>query len=92
MKRKVLVVDVGGTHVKLLMSPLKERQFPSGARMGPKQFLARFKETVRGWKFDRASIGFPAPLRNGRIQEIQSIWVKAGSASIFQRHLEYRCV
>ena len=67
MKRKVLVVDVGGTHVKLLMSPLKERQFPSGARMGPKQFLARFKETVRGWKFDRASIGFPAPLRNGRI-------------------------
>ena len=35
--------------------------------MTTKQFLARFNETVRGWKFDVASIGFPAPVRNGRI-------------------------
>jgi len=67
MKRKILVVDIGGTHVKLLMSPRDEREFPSGPRMGPKQFVARFKENVRGWKFDRASIGFPVPVRNGRI-------------------------
>ncbi|HJW39079.1 MAG TPA: hypothetical protein VJ420_10720, partial [Candidatus Udaeobacter sp.] len=67
MKRKILVVDIGGTHVKLLMSSREEREFPSGPRMGPKQFLAGFKETVRGWKFDRASIGFPVPVRNGRI-------------------------
>jgi hypothetical protein len=67
MKRKILVVDVGGTHVKLLMSLRDEREFPSGPRMGPKQFVARFKENVRGWKFDRASIGFPVPVRNGRI-------------------------
>jgi hypothetical protein len=67
MKRKILVVDIGGTHVKLLMSLRDEREFPSGPRMGPKQFVARFKETVRGWKFDRASIGFPVPVRNGRI-------------------------
>jgi hypothetical protein len=67
MKRKILVVDIGGTHVKLLMSLRDEREFPSGPRMGPKQFVARFKENVRGWKFDRASIGFPVPVRNGRI-------------------------
>jgi polyphosphate glucokinase len=67
MKRKILVVDIGGTHVKLLMSPRDEREFPSGPRMGPKQFVARFKENVRGWKFERASIGFPVPVRNGRI-------------------------
>lgn len=67
MKRKTLVVDIGGTHVKLLMSLRDEREFPSGPRMGPKQFVARFKENVRGWKFDRASIGFPVPVRNGRI-------------------------
>ncbi len=67
MKRKILVVDIGGTHVKLLMSPRDEREFPSGPRMGPKQFVARFKENVRGWKFDRASIGFPVPVRNGLI-------------------------
>jgi predicted NBD/HSP70 family sugar kinase len=67
MKRKILVVDIGGTHVKLLMSLRDEREFPSGPRMGPKQFLAGFKETVPGWKFDRVSIGFPAPVRKGRI-------------------------
>ena len=67
MKRKILVVDIGGTHVKLLMSLRDEREFPSGPRMGPKQFVARFKENVLGWKFDRASIGFPVPVRNGRI-------------------------
>ena len=67
MKRKTLVVDVGGTYVKLLMSPRDEREFPSGSRMGPEQFVARFKQSVRGWKFDCASIGFPAPVRKGRI-------------------------
>jgi hypothetical protein len=67
MKRKILVVDIGGTHVKLLMSLSDEREFPSGPRMGPKQFVARFKENVRGWRFDSASIGFPVPVHNGRI-------------------------
>jgi polyphosphate glucokinase len=35
--------------------------------MGPEQFLASFVENVRGWKFDVASIGFPAPVRKERI-------------------------
>jgi len=67
MKRKILVVDIGGTRVKLLMSARDEREFPSGPRMGPEQFVARLKENVCGWKFDRASIGFPAAVRKGRI-------------------------
>ena len=67
MKRRVLVVDVGGTHVKLLMSRRNKREFASGPRMRPKQLIAKLKETTRGWKFDVASIGFPAPVRKGRI-------------------------
>jgi predicted NBD/HSP70 family sugar kinase len=67
MKRKILVVDIGGTHVKLLMSRCVEREFVSGARMGPAEFVDRFKQNVRGWNFDVASIGFPAPMHNGRI-------------------------
>ena len=63
MKRKVLVVDVGGTYVKLLRSFRDEREFPSGPRLKPKQLIAKLKETARRWKFDRASIGFPAPVR-----------------------------
>lgn len=67
MKKKVLVVDVGGTYVKLLKSSHDEREFPSGPRLKPQQLVARLRETVHGWKFDRASIGFPAPVRRGRI-------------------------
>src|SRR5262249_23685228 len=67
MKKRILVIDIGGSFVKLLMSERVEREFPSGRRMTPKPFLSRFKETVAGWKFDVASIGFPAPVRNGRI-------------------------
>ncbi len=67
MKRKVLVVDIGGTYVKLLMSRRDQREFASGARMGPNQLIANVQESVRGWKFDRVSIGFPAPVRKGRI-------------------------
>jgi len=67
MKRRVLVVDIGGTHVKLLMSPRNQREFASGPRMRPEQMIARFRETVREWKFDVASIGFPARVRKGLI-------------------------
>ena len=67
MKRRVLVVDIGGTHVKLLMSQRNQREFASGPRMRPKQLITKLKETARGWKFDVASIGFPAPVRKGRI-------------------------
>src|SRR5438067_2094497 len=67
MKRRVLVVDIGGTCVKLLVSLRDRREFTSGSRMGPEQFIAQFKKSVRGWQFDVASIGFPAPVRNGRI-------------------------
>ena len=67
MKRRVLAVDIGGTRVKLLMSPRVEHEFLSGPRMVPKEFVARFKENAHGWKFDALSIGFPAPVRKGRI-------------------------
>src|SRR5215475_1529713 len=67
MKRRILVVDIGGNFVKLLMSERVERQFASGARMTPREFVAKFRETVCGSKFDVASIGFPAPVLNGRI-------------------------
>ena len=67
MKRRILVVDVGGTNVKLLMSRRVQREFASGPAMRPKALIAKLKETARGWKFDVASIGFPAPVRGGRI-------------------------
>ena len=65
--KKTVVVDIGGTHVKLMMQRHQRRAFDSGLRMGPKDFVKRFKANTRDWKFENISIGFPAPIRDGRI-------------------------
>ena len=65
--KKTLVVDIGGTHVKLMMEQSGHRMFDSGPRMGPGDFIARLKEHTHDWKFDNISIGFPAPVRGGKI-------------------------
>ena len=65
--KKTLVVDIGGTRVKLMMQRNKRRDFDSGSRMTPKQFIKRLKTNTRDWKFHQISIGFPAPIRGGRI-------------------------
>jgi hypothetical protein len=67
MKKKILVVDIGGTHVKLLIEGADQRRFDSGARMQPKEFIAQIREQTRDWQFDNISIGFPSPVRSGRI-------------------------
>lgn len=65
--KKILVVDIGGTHVKLMFGRAAKRQFDSGKNLGPRQLAARIKETTRDWKFDAISIGFPSPVKNGRV-------------------------
>lgn len=66
-KKRVLVIDIGGTHVKLMISRREKRKFDSGPRLSPKQLIPRVKETAEGWDYDVISIGFPAPVKNGRI-------------------------
>jgi hypothetical protein len=66
-KRKVLVIDIGGTNVKLMISRRKRRKFDSGPEMTPAQFMRRVKQTLGSWKFDVVSVGFPSPVRDGRI-------------------------
>jgi predicted NBD/HSP70 family sugar kinase len=67
VKKKILVVDIGGTHVKLLKSAREQREFDSGPRMKPREFVEKLKQIAAGWKFDAVSIGFPAPVRNACI-------------------------
>jgi polyphosphate glucokinase len=63
---KVLVIDVGGTHVKLLMTGQKEpTKFVSGPRMTAALAVRDIKQAVKGWKFDCVSIGYPGPIING---------------------------
>jgi len=64
--QKVLVIDVGGTHVKMLASGEKEpRKYPSGPAMTPRKMVRLAKKSVRDWKFDCVSLGFPGPIING---------------------------
>jgi polyphosphate glucokinase len=65
--KKVLVVDVGGTSVKILASGHKEhRSFPSGPKMTPKVMVAGVKRLAADWTYDAMSIGYPGPVLSGR--------------------------
>src|SRR5438132_13678841 len=67
MRKRILVIDIGGTHVKLMISRTKKQKFKSGPKMTPREMVAQVKEEAEGWKYDAISIGFPAPVRDGRI-------------------------
>jgi polyphosphate glucokinase len=66
-KPKILVIDVGGTSVKLLATNKKEpRKFPSGTSMTPAVMVRQVKKTVKDWDYDVVSIGYPGPVIHGR--------------------------
>jgi len=67
MRKRILVIDIGGTHVKLMISRAKKRKFKSGQKLTPREMVKQIKVEIDGWKFDAISIGFPAPVRDGRI-------------------------
>src|SRR2546427_8245960 len=64
---RVLVVDVGGTHVKVLVTGQKApREFSSGPTLTAEQMVAGVKTAAAGWKYDAVSIGYPGPVLHGR--------------------------
>ncbi|MBA3652117.1 MAG: ROK family protein, partial [Chthoniobacterales bacterium] len=87
MKKKILVVDIGGTHVKLMLSRAQKRKFDSGSRMGPKALITAIKESLVDWKFDAVSIGFPAPVKGGRIAKDPKHLAKGWTGFNFSRAL-----
>jgi polyphosphate glucokinase len=64
---KVLVVDVGGTHVKILATGEKERrEFGSGPTMTPVDMVEGVLRAADGWQFDVVSMGYPGPVLRGK--------------------------
>src|SRR5271170_2349365 len=62
---KVLVIDVGGTNVKMLATGQKEpRKHPSGPTMTPRKMVQLVKESTLDWEYDCVSLGFPGPIIN----------------------------
>jgi polyphosphate glucokinase len=64
---RVLVVDVGGTHVKVLATGQQApREFSSGLTLTAGQMVDLVKTIAAEWKYDAVSIGYPGPILHGR--------------------------
>jgi polyphosphate glucokinase len=88
--KKVLVIDVGGTSVKVLATGQREhRSFRSGPTLTPERMVSGVKDLVADWTYDVVSIGVPGPVLGGRpIGEPRNLgrgWVGFDFAQAFGR-------
>ena len=57
---KVLVIDVGGSHVKILASGQTDvRRMDSGPMLTAEQMTEGVKKLAKGWAYDAVAIGYP---------------------------------
>jgi polyphosphate glucokinase len=66
-KARTLVIDVGGTHIKVLATGHHEpRKIPSGPDMTPDKMVRDVKRITEDWKYEYVTIGYPGPVVHGR--------------------------
>lgn len=59
---KILVIDIGGSHVKLLASGHRRpRRFDSGPKLRPAGMVAGVRQATKDWAYEAISIGYPGP-------------------------------
>jgi polyphosphate glucokinase len=78
---RVLVIDVGGTNVKLYGPKMREPlKIPSGPTLTPRQMVSAVNAATKDWEFDVISIGYPVPIVHGKpIREPHNLgkgWMK----------------
>lgn len=65
---KVLMIDVGGTNVKLMASGHEGfRKFPSGTKLTAAKMAKGVLDATEDWEFEAISLGFPGLVREGKI-------------------------
>src|SRR5438270_13674116 len=89
----VLVIDIGGTHVKVLATGQDaHREFDSGPSLTPKRMVSKIRKIVADWKYDVVSIGYPGPvLRNRPVSEPSNLgkgWCGFNFEDAFKRPTE----
>lgn len=63
----ILVIDVGGTHIKILATGEKEkREIDSGPSITAKQMVSSVKKLASGWQYEAVSVGYPGPVVHDR--------------------------
>jgi polyphosphate glucokinase len=92
-KRKVLVIDVGGTHVKLLATGQKvKREFASGPKCRAADMARQVKDAVKDWDYDVISLGYPGPVVHGQpFREPHNLgagWVRFDFKKAFDREVK----
>jgi len=87
---KILVVDVGGTHVKYASTDHAiPRQYSSGPQLTAAQMVSQVLKLTRTWRYDGVSIGYPGvvaggqPVRNPK--NLGQGWVGFDFAAAFGR-------
>ena len=65
---KILVIDVGGTHVKVRATSHKKRiEIPSGPKMTARKMVAAVQKLTADWQYDAVTIGYPGLVLHGHI-------------------------
>ena len=67
-KKKILVIDIGGSNVKILATGAEERiKIPSGADFKPEEMVELVKENASQWDYDMITMGFPGMVKENKI-------------------------
>jgi predicted NBD/HSP70 family sugar kinase len=87
---KILVLDVGGTHIKVRATGQKNRvEIPSGLKMTANKMVAAVGKIIAGWKYDVITIGYPGAVLHGHIvsepHNLGHGWVKFNFKKAFGR-------
>lgn len=88
--QSVLVIDIGGTNVKVLATGQNQRRkFESGPNLKPKLLVSKVRELVADWKYDVISVGYPGRvLENRPVSDPRNLgagWVGFDFQSAFER-------
>ncbi len=88
----VLVIDVGGTHVKLLATGRKKRRrFDSGKGLTPTELVRRVRKQAADWEYEAVSLGYPGLVsKDGPKEEPANLgdgWVGFDFAAAFGRRV-----
>jgi polyphosphate glucokinase len=67
---KILVIDVGGTNVKILATGQEAmRKLPSGPELTPEVMVAEVLKTAADWEHEVVSLGYPGPVIHGKVAQ-----------------------
>lgn len=93
--RRILVIDIGGSHVKLLATGQRRSiRIVSGPTMTPGEMVAAVRAATAHWEFDFVSIGYPGPVvADAPVAEPTHLgrgWVGFGYAAAFERLVKVR--